>query len=275
MNNRKVSIVLVYLLTLSVLLTSCNSLPRRTFPEVLVGENTKVRTVCLKTSLIFPEGSGERAAVDIFVKDALTSLGLNVVIDGTNCDADLSLNYTGTGKSSSYSLGGVGIGLDCFTGGRVFGTVSLSQKSNVLYSSDFDIYDPPSDSVTSDICNSRRKEGNYPFQELWIEPTVDRLVEIWGPRVLVWLLPVEVYGQPNLISNKIEFFGPSDKLMTELIYALNSDDPEFIYNSAIMLREFGNQAKKALPYLEDCRYDENIETYIQHQCRQTMDTINK
>jgi hypothetical protein len=224
---------------------------------VRIWEGVTVKNICLETELTFAQG-GEVIPDPIgeTVRNILTNMGLQVEDHGAFCDATLTLITHVEALNGWYVPGGT-----CYTGGNVYVTISFTAKGQEAFGTVISAEHPAGKSVSARWCEEHKRPEDfleYPvFSEIWSEPFLDILADLWGPQALVWTLDQIVPGQwPNFVSRKLEAIGPTDEVVHALIYALQDESDDLRKNAAQMAGDFAPEAEEAIPFLAQAVKDD-------------------
>ena len=160
---------------------------------------------------VIPDPIGET------VRNILTNMGLQVVDRAASCDATLSIITRVEPLSGSYLGGG-----SCYTGGNVDIKISLTASGQEAFETVLDEESLPSEQVLASWCDEHKRPEDFledsVFTDIWFEPLLDILADLWGPQILVWALDQKgAKGWPNLISRKLKAIGPTDEVVLALL----------------------------------------------------------
>jgi hypothetical protein len=230
-------------------------------PPVRVWEGVTVRTICLEAAHTFPQIVGEiPEPIDETTREILAWLGLQVVTNGSDCDATLTLTLNGHAYKARYSIGNIG-GSEYYTGGKVDGQMRLTTDGQAPWVFPIAGSRPISGGISQEECERLYEPRGFPFKELWLESLVDGLVQVWGPQVLVRALSEEnVHSElsaHSLMSRKLVAVGPEDEVVIALIYALGDESRMLRRRAAFLLMEFAPQGEAAIPFLAQALNDED------------------
>lgn len=179
--NRRLS----YGLVAALLLAGLAGCKADSSPPAIVAEGwegTAVESVCLTVSGTYePEfDSRSQLPVEAAARRVLRGVGLQVLGEGADCDADLSIDYTAVASTESYISAMGDCGGDLWEGVHFFGTVTLTSGDHEG-TWRFDKQKMPS--LATSAC--RRNPEDAPFYVIWGRAIVEPLMEIWGPQVAI------------------------------------------------------------------------------------------
>jgi hypothetical protein len=230
--------------------------PEKGPPTIRGWEEGKVESVCLKAELSFPQIIGKiPEPIDETTRKILTRLGLQVVANGSPCEATLTLTLSGEAFKAYYVPGGT-----CYTGGKVDGQIQLTSDGQPPLNFPITANKPVPESIWVDWCQARRQPVDYPFKDLWFEPLTDDLSRIWGPQVLVYVLDEDVdqHWQTS-VSRRLSMIGPENEIVFALIYALEDEDENLREGAVRQIGEFAPRAEEAIPFVTMALDDEDWE----------------
>ena len=134
-----------------------------------------VQTLCLEVQQSYPEIEEEVfKPIAETVRHILAGLGLQVVAEGTACDATLTFAVTGKALGETYT--GAGRPL-CYTGAEVNGQMTLTVPGRAPLTLPISERKPPRSGVIS-VCPD---EADAPFDSVWPKAVLDGLASLWPP----------------------------------------------------------------------------------------------
>lgn len=189
------------------------SLPPRSVSLVKPWDNYQVNSICLINDSVFPGMNSYD--LEKFIKDILTSIGINIITSENTCDAVMNINVRGKALSRNYVPGG-----RLFTGADIEGTISLTTQGKSDIELKLDIHEPPPAAATWFNDNPPTSPTDIDFEDYWKEPVTEYLIDIWGPRINIWLDSMTCLSNEEVCYEIEEEFG-NPIINEDLIYALN------------------------------------------------------
>ena len=158
-----------------------------------------VQTVCLKVVQLFTQAQSSQELsgapsqpIAEGVARILAGKGTNVVAEGEQCDATLTIRLNCNPDGASYQHAGGSGRSYCFTG------ASCSMRGVLVHPGQEEIefytsgrHDTPAETHT---CPS---EVQAPFGEAWPEALLDGLAYLWGPEMLDYADPADLAPTPE------------------------------------------------------------------------------
>jgi hypothetical protein len=202
-------------------------------------EGVTVHTLCLEVDQSYPEIEGKspepiaEAAVRILAK-----VGLQVVAEGTSCDATLTLSLTGHALGDEYTTG------YCYSGAEVGGLMRLDA--------------PGREPLSLPVAGKRRPpffirgcptELEAPFEKAWSEALLQCLAYLWGPQVLIQALQDDVAAVREAAAKALGDVGLEEGGVLALAQALEDENEDVRQAAAKALEAIGPEAVEAIPAL--------------------------
>lgn len=205
-------------------------------------EGVVVNTVCLEVEQSYPnaEGKGPEPIYEA-IQDILDGAGIQVVGEGTPCDASLTLVLTMDARGAKY------LGEQyCYSGAKAEGQVTLSASDRT----------PLTLTISGNRPTPFRIVGcpepiDAPFEGAWLRAVYSGLAQLWGPRVLVQPLGADYrYEARQAAAEVLGEMGPAAvDVVPALIKALDASTEDVRVAAAEALGEIGPGAAEAIPAL--------------------------
>jgi hypothetical protein len=233
----------------SIPLPTPTPLPEKMPPPLRIWEGITIKTTCLESKLTLSQNKVVSLdPIGETVRNILVNMGMQVVDQGATCDATLSLITQVEPINGFYIPGGT-----CYTGGNLNLTISLFATGQEAYEKVISVEQPVAETVSANWCEEHKQPEDFleqrTFTEMWSEPFLDILADLWGPQAIAWTLDQLVTGWPNFVSKKLKAIGPTDEIVQALIYALQAESDDLRKYAAMMIEDFTPEAEEAIPFL--------------------------
>lgn len=244
-------------------------LPNMRPPSVNGWEGANVETICLETGLGLGRVDPSLAdPIGEAVRGVLTNMGIRIASSGDTCDATMVIKTLVHPRAATYE----GY-ITCYTGGSLHTEISLTREGQETIFLPVTAETDPGKQVLAMYCEQARQPEDFlktnTFYDLWEEPLLNALVDLWGEQALVWALDVDVlntYGYPNTAKRKLLALGPTDEVVLALIHAMRTDnheDPSAVvfhlrWRATDLLSDFAPEAEAAIPYLAQATMDPDL-----------------
>lgn len=211
-----------------------------------------VETICLEVQQSYPDIEEEVSEpIAETVRDILAGLGLQVVSEGTPCDATLTFALTGEALSAFYGP----VPPDrCYTGAEVNGQMTLTMPGRAPLTLPISERKRPTQGLITD-CPTK---VHAPFDWVWPRPVLDGLASLWPPpQVFVQALGDEDWDVRRAAALALRDIGPDAKeAVPALIQALGDEGsggrlPTALALEAITGQDFGEDAERWQQWWEE------------------------
>ncbi len=168
---------------------------------------------------------------------------LEVVAEGTPCEATLTIAFTGEPLGAFYE-GAPAPGV-CYNGAEINGQMSLTVPGGAPLTLPIsgDVPAPPTVFGCAD-------KTDAPFDRAWPTPVLSRLAEVWGIQALLNAVGDEDEYVREAAADALGEMGPEAKdAVPALIQTLGDGDEHVRRAAADALGEMGPEAKEAVPAL--------------------------
>ena len=215
-----------------------------------------IQTLCLTVEQSYPQIEREFSVpITETVRRILARLGLEVVAEGTPCDATLTFALTGESLWDSYSPSGIPIdilssgistGSFCHTGAKFNGQATLAIPERAPLTLPISAKQVP----PSSTYDCPGKTG-APFGRVWPRAVLDGLAELWGIQALTQTLEDEDEDVREAAIQALGEIGPQAvEAVPALIDTLQEhEDHDVREAGAEVLGMIGPDAKEAVPAL--------------------------
>jgi len=210
-----------------------------------------VQTLCLEAEQSYPEIEEEFSLpIAETVQRILVGLGVQVVAEGTACDAALTIGLTGEPLGESYRNAPRD---PCYAGARVNGEMTLALPGRAPLTLAISGKEP-----TPLIAYSCPTKTEAPFDEAWASAALDGLANLWpANQVFVQALAAEDEDLSVAAAERLGEMGPEEGVVPALIHALANESWSVRDIAADALGKIGPEAKGAVPALIRALQDES------------------
>ncbi|MDP2949743.1 MAG: HEAT repeat domain-containing protein [Chloroflexota bacterium] len=209
-----------------------------------------VQTLCLGVQQSYPEIEEEFfLPIAETLQRILVGLGVQVVAEGTPCDATLTIALIGNPLGTAY-----GSRYFCYTGAEVDGQMTLTTPGSAPLTVPIDEREP----MMSGVIYSCPSKTEAPFHIVWRKAVLDALANLSPPHeVFVQALSDEDYWVRFYAARALGEIGPEEGVVPALIQALGDEERAVRENAAWSLGKIGREAVDAVPALAQALGDEH------------------
>jgi hypothetical protein len=222
--------------------------PAPVYLQISGWEEIVVDTLCLDVQQSYPDiEDKEPEPIAREIERILGGMGVQVLDEGAQCDAALTITMTGGALGAQY----IGAGY-CYNGVEIKGQMHLVVPEREPFTLPISATHPPPQSIGKCV----EKPAGAPFYVAWGEPVVNGLRQMLGPQVLVQALAsrwrdVQDTGSRGLIEMGTE-------AVPILVQALENEDPRMrVYAARTLYHIGGPEAAEAIPALIQALEDED------------------
>ncbi len=194
-------------------------------PPLVDWRGETVESICLTIEESYPEDEvGPSPSISETIKCLLASMGIEVIVSGSTCQASLNVTLSGEALGHDYDFSG-GEAEDiryCYAGVQLSGEMILSAVDVEPLRVTLDEEVPLPDTITG--CPASPQEA--PFSSLWPRAILDGLTQLWGETVLVKALedPQPPVRQAAALECQEAVQHPTTSAIPALILALEDPD---------------------------------------------------
>ncbi len=215
-----------------------------------------IQTICLTVEQSYPEIEEEVSQpIAETVQRILTALGLEVVAQGTPCDAILMFALTGEALGADYNVSGGGSQF-CYTGAEVDGEMTLTMPGRSPLTVPISGREPPNPGVITHC----PYQVAAPFDRPWPRAVLNGLTSLWPtPQVFLHALADENEDVRTAAAEELEESGSQETkdTISAFIQALRDQDKDVRVAAAEGLGAIGPEAVEAVPALIQALQDED------------------
>lgn len=194
-----------------------------------------LQSICLEVHQSYPDIEEEFSLpIAETLQRILAGPGVQVVAEGTPCDATFTVALTGEPVGASYGEPG-GPSRFCYTGAKVDGEVTLTVPGRAPLTVPIGGEDLIATYVSITSCPS---ETLAPFDEVWPKAVFDGLAGLWlaslWPPLQVFAqgLEDEVSSVREAAAGALGKVGPEEGVVPALIRTLEDDEDEYVRGAA-------------------------------------------
>jgi HEAT repeat protein len=203
-------------------------------------------TVCLQVEQSYPsveEQWRDPDPVAEIITPILTDMGITVVRGEKDCDARLSIAFSGEPLGTSYDhLFAEGESY-CYTGANVRGEVTLSPVDGEPVTLPISGHQP----VAVEIIQYCPQKAQAPFGSAWSRAVLDGLRQLFGPQAVASSLKSDFRPMLEAAADSLAEMGPEG--VSILINALDDHHGELRIAAARALQKMGDEAEAGVPAL--------------------------
>jgi len=217
--------------------------------QALGWEEVTVHTLCLEVEQSYPEIEGEFSqSIADTAQRVLARVGLQVVAQGSACDAALTIALISEALGEEYTSG------YCYTGAKSNGQILLAAPDRVQFTFPISGFRSPPFNIS--YCPPEPNDA--PFEEAWSEAILEGLAHLWGPRVLIKALVDEEWWMRKTAALALGEIGPGAvEAVPAIIQTMEDEDWVVRWSTAWALWKIGPGAVEAVPALIQALEDED------------------
>lgn len=194
-------------------------------------EGVIVHALCLVVEQSYPEIEGKAPEpIADTAQRILARVGVQIVGEGTPCDATLTVTLSGWALGATYMPAGY-----CYSGAKVEGEVHLAVPGREPFTLPISASNPLPDTIWG--CD--REPIDASFDLVWPDALLDGLARLWGPCILIQALGDEDEHVWWSAVDALVEMGP--EVVPLLIQALGDEDEWVREDAAEALKEITGQ----------------------------------